>query len=153
MAELSLIARQYKFTHYITKNTIEGITQVDSLRSPEGGGNCINWILGHMLHTRDSLLESLGKQPVWNDEESKKMYDRGSTALTESAIVPELSLLIDMFDTSQPLLMEGIENLLLNPTEDNKLEWNVAFLNFHESYHCGQLAILRRMLGKESIIK
>jgi len=26
-------------------------------------------------------------------------------------------------------------------------------LVFHESYHCGQLGILRRLLGKDAIIK
>ena len=153
MSELILTARSYGITHRITKSTLEGITQEESLRPPTGGGNCINWIVGHILHTRDSLLESLGKSPVWNDDEAKKLYDRGSIPLTESMNATELSDLTEMFDISQPLLIEGIEHLNQHPTEDGKLEWSVVFLNFHESYHCGQLAILRRMLGKESIIK
>ncbi len=65
----------------------------------------------------------------------------------------DIATLLEIFDRTQPQLLEGIEYLEQHPTEDGKLEGTIAFLNFHESYHCGQLAILRRMLGKESIIK
>lgn len=153
MAGLTLISRNYSFTHRITKSTLEGVSQEESLRAPDGGGNCINWILGHMLLTRDSMLESMGKARLWTDTEARKIYERGSAPLTESGNATDIATLLEIFDRTQPQLLEGIEYLEQHPTEDGKLEGTIAFLNFHESYHCGQLAILRRMLGKESIIK
>ncbi|MFN8361867.1 MAG: DinB family protein [Candidatus Kapaibacterium sp.] len=153
MAGLTFIGKNYAFTHRITKSTLEGVSQEESLRAPEGGGNCINWILGHMLLTRDSMLESMGKARLWTDAEARKIYERGSAPLTESGNATDIATLLDIFDQTQAFLMEGIAYLEQHPTEDGKLEGTIGFLNFHESYHCGQLAILRRMLGKESIIK
>ena len=106
-----------------------------------------------MLLTRDSMLESMGKARLWTDTEVRKIYERGSAPLTESGNATDIATLLEVFDRTQPPLLEGIEYLEQHPTEDGKLEGTIAFLNFHESYHCGQIAILRRMLGKESIIK
>lgn len=153
MSGLTFISKNYSFTHRITKSTLDGVSHEESLRAPDGGGNCINWILGHMLLTRDSMLESMGMERLWTDTEARKIYERGSAPLTESGKATQLATILEVFDQSQSALQEGIEHLIEHPTVDGKLEDTIAFLNFHESYHCGQLAILRRMLGKESIIK
>ena len=153
MKPMQLIARNYTFTHRITNSTLDGITHEDSLTLPPNGGNSINWLVGHMLLSRDDVFERLGIERVWTDKEATSAYDRGSALLTDSGKAVELSTLLDMFNQTQPRLLEAIEHLNSEPTEDGKLEEAVAFYNFHESYHLGQIAILRRVLGKESVIK
>lgn len=153
MKPMSLIARNYTFTHRITNFTLDGISHEESLIHPPNGGNCINWIVGHILLSRDDVFERLGIERVWTDREATAAYDRGSTLLTDSGKAVELSVLLDLFNQTQPLLLEAMENLNKVPSEDGKMEESVAFYNFHEAYHLGQIAILRRFLGKESIIK
>lgn len=153
MKPMSLIARNYTFTHRITNSTLDGITHEDSLVHPPNGGNCINWLVGHMLLSRDDVFERLGIERVWTDKEASEVYDRGSALLTDNGKAVELSSLLELFNQTQPLLLEAMERLNAEPTEDGKMEEAVAFYNFHEAYHLGQIAILRRFLGKESIIK
>jgi len=153
MTAVSGISRNYTFTHRITNSTLEGISQEESLLPPPNGGNCINWIMGHILHTRDVILEQLGQQIVWTDSVAKTLYQRGAAPMAESGNAVELSVLLALFNQSQPRILDGIEQLGNAPTSDGKLEDSIAFFNFHESYHLGQLAILRRILGKDSIIK
>ncbi len=150
---MSLITRNYTFTHRITNSTLDGISHEDSLVHPPNGGNCINWLVGHMLLSRDDVFERLGIERVWTDSEATAVYDRGSALLTDSGKAVELHVLLDLFNQTQPRLLEAMENLNKMPSEDGKMEEAVAFYNFHEAYHLGQIAILRRILGKESIIK
>ncbi|MBS1537874.1 MAG: DinB family protein [Bacteroidetes bacterium] len=153
MTAVSGISRNFTFTHRITNSTLEGISQEESLLPPPNGGNCINWIMGHIVHTRDVILKQLGEQEVWTDSEAKALYERGSSPLTESGNALKLSVLLELYNQTQPRILEGIERLGNSPTSDGKLEDTIAFFNFHESYHLGQLAILRRILGKDSVIK
>jgi hypothetical protein len=153
MTAVSLIARNFTFTHRIVNSTLAGISQSESVEQPPNGGNCINWIMGHILLYRDKLIEQLGGYRVWKDDETTALYLRGSAPLTVSGNAIELSALLELFNQSQPRLLEGIERLGNAPSEDGKIEEQVAFYNFHESYHLGQLALLRRVLGKDSVIK
>ena len=49
-----------KMNNRVININLEGITQEESLLSPEPGGNCINWVLGHMLISRDDINKILG---------------------------------------------------------------------------------------------
>ena len=153
MTPVSLTARNFTFTHRLINGTLEGITHEESLFQPPNGGNSINWILGHIAFYRDVMLEKLGEKCVWTDTETTACYERGSKLLSESGKSVELSKLLEIYNNSQPILLAAIDRLGNSPTEDGKLEESIAFSNFHEAYHLGQISMLRRTLGKESIIK
>jgi hypothetical protein len=42
---------------------IEGITNEEALIFPNGEANCMNWVLGHLIHIRNPLLNILGEEP------------------------------------------------------------------------------------------
>ena len=44
------------------------------------------------------------------------------------------------------------DSRLDEPLEKDTLGWRLAFLQFHEAYHAGQLGLLRRLLGKDGAI-
>lgn len=53
---------------------LDGLTHEDSLVQPPSG-NCINWMLGHLLVHRHRMLETLGEPaPI---PEALMRYDRG----------------------------------------------------------------------------
>jgi hypothetical protein len=45
----------------IIKMQAEGLTNEDSLRQLPFHGNCLNWVLGHIVVSRDSVLETLDR--------------------------------------------------------------------------------------------
>jgi len=130
--------------HYAVTVNLEGISHEDSLISPKTGGNCINWILGHILYNRDFALKVAGQELIC-DERFRHLYSTGSK-LSETEKAVGLNELINKFNRSQELLIKGLSENDLKEDEE-KIEYLIG-LGFHEAYHAGQLGILRRILGK-----
>ena len=139
----------------VTVNT-EGLTHADSLTQPPGGGNCANWVLGHMVANRNVVMELLGEPAVW-DENQSALYRRGSKAIVcDSDALPFDEILQDYY-RAQAALMACLERKteedLGVPAGDSTVGEQLAFLQFHETYHAGQLGLLRRALGRPGAIE
>lgn len=66
--------RQLRMCHAVVKANVGEITHEESLKHP-AAGNCVNWVLGHLVATRSNFLLALGGEPVWGDADRKR-YDR-----------------------------------------------------------------------------
>jgi hypothetical protein len=139
----------YHFNHRVIHINVEGLTHEDSLKSPAEGGNSINWIIGHLLVTRDEINE-IGSLPKVCTEDMVNLYKRGTKPVTRENAV-KLDKLLEMLDESQKNLEEKIQTLDLK--NDEKKAKDLAFYSFHEAYHAGQTGLLRRIAGKEGAIK
>jgi hypothetical protein len=144
----------------ITQRQTEGITQAESLLRPPVAGNCMNWVLGHMLENRDTCLEYLGQPRLLSTAETAT-YQRGSAALEEHGAAVELSILVQKLAQSGEQLATVLQALPAGSLESEVLFYNnprslgglLAFLQWHETYHLGQLELLRQLVGKtEKII-
>ena len=124
---------------------MQGITHEESLKQINNS-NCINWIAGHIVFYRNSVLGLLGLPPIAG-EQYKPIYERGSkmTNTTKAEKVETLSMI---FNAAQPGIMEGISKIT-----DEQVLGKIAFAGFHEAYHIGQLGIVRKLIGKEGAIK
>lgn len=143
--------------HYAAKVNLEDITQEESLRQPASGGHCMNWVFGHIVASRNSIFELLDQPPVWTAEQVEP-YRRGTIYTPQPAGLRELLSIRDDFDRSQEILAAALQNLTVEQFErriDEKksLGQSLAFLQFHEGYHIGQLGLLRRIVGKDGVIK
>lgn len=137
-----------KSSHLVLNRNLNDITHEESMITPTGGGNSINWILGHILVSRDDIREMLGLDKLYGDE--MKMYHRGAEAVDPKELL-QLSSLMEMYNSGQKILEEKLKEVDLR---DNDEKYRmVTFLVFHESYHTGQTGILRRIVGKEGAIK
>ena len=135
---------------------LEGISHEDSLRMPEPAGNCLNWTVGHIVHSRNQLLKMIGCEPVWADDHGA-FYGRGGSMADPSAAFP-LDDLVRDFAKSGEILAEGIGGLTDDalgapvsagfPGKLDTLGEGIAFMQFHEAYHVGQAGLLRRLAGK-----
>ena len=155
------LLHQLGLTHGVANANLEGVTHEDSLVQPQPGGNCLNWILGHIVSARSSSLALFGKQPIWDDERGKP-YQRHGPALTDSGdAIPFGELLAD-FNRTQDMLVEGLaeiteetlaQNAPFSPTNnpDETFATLLAGLVFHEAYHVGQTGLARRIAGKDPL--
>ena len=139
----------------VLHRTLNGLTHEDSLIQPPVGGNCLNWVLGHVVATRGGLLSLLGEKPIWSDGD-EVLYKRGSKPIRDGSKAKSLEAILADYDRSQERLRAGISRLteaaMKEKRGEDTLGESLHFLHFHEAYHIGQMAILRRMAGKEGAI-
>jgi len=125
------------------------------LKTPEAGGNSMNWVLGHIVAVRNGALRNLGAEPPWTDAEAAP-YVRGSLPLNPKEALPFEKIRKD-FDLSQERLLAALQSLPVGVVEESVANpmptKNLAILHLHDAYHAGQLGILRRTLGKPGAIK
>jgi uncharacterized damage-inducible protein DinB len=150
---------QIGFQRYALRRNIEGITHEESVRSPSPGGNCINWVVGHLVLTRQAWLTSLLGMAPAVDPEQKTRYRRGASPLVDGTLAMPWEELVAAFERSQAPLIEGMSRLgaqrlgekaPFSPGNDpdETIGSLVAKLCFHEGYHIGQTGVLRRLLGR-----
>ena len=137
-----------KSSHMVLNHNLKDITHEESLVTPAQGGNSINWILGHIIISRDDIRELIGLDKLYGDE--MKMYHRGAKGVNQSELL-DFSKLLDMYNEGQKMIEDKLKEIDLR--DDNEKYRMVTFLAFHESYHTGQTGILRRIIGKEGAIK
>jgi len=138
---------QFEANHMLVNKNLSGISHAESLVFPQEASNPMNWILGHLVFSRNLLLQSFGEKPLW---ENFKVYDRGGNAKDTKEGFLDFEELKSLFNESQNRLMPLLEKFNSLTEKEQK---DVTFLMLHEIYHCGQLGYMRRLLGKEGVIK
>ncbi len=154
-----VIAAQLQYTDYVIRHNADGVTDDEALVQPDPGGNCFNWIVGHILSTRHGFLAVLDQEMVW-DEDTRNRYRRSSDPVSGAGngVIPLSQMLADLV-VLQERTVAGLASL-----DDATLAEKAAFspgnnpnetvgsllviLAFHESYHAGQTGILRKLIGK-----
>jgi uncharacterized damage-inducible protein DinB len=152
----------FHYNHYVLKIDTEGLSHEETLRQPAPGGNCLNWVLGHVLANRNTVLRALGEEPIWSAETAEP-YERGSAPLTDGSKAVLLERMLADLDASQERIQGALkdmspERLAQAPPagttkdEDDTVETLLTVLAFHEAYHAGQTGLLRRLVGKPGAI-
>jgi len=145
----------------ILQSQMEGLTQKESLIQPQPGGNCLNWVLGHLAVNLVEIIEVLeGELPEVLPELNRYRIGTEPIRGEEEGVLPLKDLI-----TSYALLTNHIIDRLGQMSDDDFDEeidfWQgksrrgyVAFFYFfHNTYHLGQLEFLRNLAGKtEKII-
>ncbi len=154
------LQKNYDFSFRVLLKNLDGIDHEDSLVIPGKSGNCINWILNHVLDTRKGVLRLAGADFSEKFAALPK-FDAYKPFNAEEAV--ELEDLKELFQESQDALMAALDKLegdrldKKGPSDifgpDTTLGQMLMLLNYHESYHTGQVGLLRRILGKEGVIK
>ena len=149
------LTRLFTVNHYALHKNLDGVTPEEALEQPVAG-NCLNWIVGHIVANRNHVLTLLGRDPYWPPEAVER-YKRGSAPVTGPDGALPLDRLVSDFDRSQELILAGLaaatEADLDQKRGDDTVGGSISFLHFHEAYHIGQTAILRRLVGKEGAIR
>jgi uncharacterized damage-inducible protein DinB len=159
------LAASFSISQQIILGNVLDIDHEESLKQPQAEGNCLNWIAGHILASRASILEVLGEKPFLSEEEEKP-YRRGTAPLKPGDNCAEFDKLRAGLMQSGGIIVSKLKSLdddfidaeidpkeVPIPTEEPTRDGLLTFLLYHEAYHVGQLGLGRRLLAKAGAIK
>ena len=163
LSEIEVFRSNARTTHKVVRLNVEGLTQQDSLIQPAPAGNCLNWVMGHLVYVYDQLLPLLGQKPV-AEPDAVKRYARGTAPLTNPSGALQLDDLMRSWDEASKRIDAGLTSLTLHALDahvsfspsnnpEETLRSLLATVFFHQAYHAGQTGILRRIAGKDGAIR
>jgi uncharacterized damage-inducible protein DinB len=149
----NLLLNQFQASHSVLHRNLEGIRHEESLKAPRDGGNSLNWVLGHLVSTRNLVLDLLDQPSVLTPEQAVAYRGNGGDA----SRFLRLEDLKAALNRTQETINSGFQKLssdaMKAPAYGSTVGEMLAVLAFHEAYHGGQIGIIRRSLGYEGVIK
>ena len=147
----------------VLRVNVDGITHEESLIQPQPGGNCLNFIVGHLVCVYNNALPLLGQQPVLPADRIGR-YDRGSQPMTDSGEAMDFGELLKAWREATKRFDAGLADLSQEDLDrkapfspgnnpDETVGSLLGFVSFHQAYHVGQTALSRRLIGKPGAIK
>jgi uncharacterized damage-inducible protein DinB len=157
MHNLEVLANIYKRNDWVLTRQAQDLSHADSLLQPEPRGNCLNYILGHILVGRDRVAGFLGLEPLLSEVEKARYDTDGEPVTGDEEGVVELSRLMEMLTESTARIGEALK--ALDPKELEREEtlgespgtlgsW-IEFFGWHDTYHVGQTEYLRQLAGMD----
>ena len=156
MIPISDLKRMLKIENNLIHEQTRDLNQLETLIQPQPSGNCMNWVLGHLLDNQINLLTMLeGASPV--EPANLERYRRESDPIrADGEGVLGLEQLLAghdaVFAAIGARLDEMNEVAFEREIEQGgrrlTLGWRVFFLHFHYTFHLGQLELLRQVAGK-----
>jgi len=143
----------YELTRRGFERTLAGITDADALLAPVPGINPVNWLVGHTLLYRDRIHAVLGLDPAWLENlGTSDLYRSGVSPSAVELSVP-LTTLRAALECSQDTVVTKLahlaaEDLAAAATPTRTVAEQLALFGAHDMYHLGQIAMVRRLLGK-----
>lgn len=159
MSQKSALETIFKTNHWVVKAQSEGITHEESLMTAPFFANSFNWIVGHLVISRGGILKLLNAEPVLSLKEYGDTYSRGSSPLVDSTKALPIAELLAAYDETQERILSALDAVdeaylaqPIKPEDETTIGGRVSFLAWHDSYHAGQLEILRQLTGKNDVI-
>ena len=149
------LAKAFARNTNIIKSQANDLTHADSLIQPPFHGNCLNWVLGHLVANHDDILEMLGEPRLY--EGRLERYKRESEPMTqEDKGTIRFEELLEWFESGQVKISERLEQAddaaldreVISGERKSTVAQRVFFYYFHETYHVGQTELLRQLAGK-----
>jgi uncharacterized damage-inducible protein DinB len=163
IGEVRSFRYQAQLVHQVVRRNVEDITHEESLVQPEPGGNCLNWILGHLVWAYAGALPLVRQTPML-DQSRLSQYARGGPPLTDPSQAVNFNELLAGWDEATRRMDAGLAGFpteILNHPAPGSPTGNpnetigslLATVMFHQAYHVGQTAVLRRLIGRPGAIK
>jgi len=150
---LAPLAASFEMNTKLLRNCFDGVDDALAAKRPGDRSNNIVFLACHLVHARYHLAGLLGshvKNPL------EPMLD-GVNSVDELKTPPKLDDLLGWWDEAGAALtrrLAVLSNAELDgaahrefPIGDPTLLGAIAFLVQHESFHIGQIAFLRKLLG------
>jgi hypothetical protein len=146
------LSQSYGSTHWLIGKLVDGLSNDDSLVQPPFEANCLNWVLGHILAGRNEALSYLAAEPIWDEAEAAR-YKTGSPPITRADQALPFERLLNDFEESQRRLVAALEDTSAEQLAtvvdtrfgERPVGQHIDGLHWHETYHTGQLEILRAL--------
>ncbi|MHC4428694.1 MAG: DinB family protein [Planctomycetota bacterium] len=157
-----LLRYNISLTHHITKQYLSDMTEEEMLVRAVPGSNHLAWQLGHLIVSERSLLEAIGAAvPDLPDGFAKKhgKENIGSDDPGDFLTKAEYFALMEQMHKAAEAAIDETDEAGLDVPSPEKLRsffptvGSVLFMaGSHEMMHAGQIAAIRRKLGKPIVI-
>lgn len=159
MTGKDLLKAQYHFFYFTVKANLTDMGPEESLAQPSPGGNCANWILGHLLGAHNAAMDLVDEAPAWDNP---ALGELGAGPITGPDEALDWETLVRTFEESEGRFMAALDGM-----DDERLDdegftdpfGNEAtrgellnLLAVHGNYHAGQLGLARRIAGLPGVI-
>ena len=157
-SQIAPSVHQYGVSTSLFEMALEGLSEEELLQSVGDDSNPMIWLVGHLASARSSLLNLLGhKHEVpWGG-----LFARGATVDNAGQYPPMDQMLAIWKETTAALIarFEALSDEQLSaesprsfPVPDKTIRGAIGFMAYHEAYHVGQMAYLRKWLGKGALV-
>jgi uncharacterized damage-inducible protein DinB len=157
MSQTRLLSRLFEMNYEALFRNLEGITHEESLVQPVPAGNTINWILGHILATRNRLHQLLGLEEAWSSDIAHRYTGLDGAGWTPASAVDLRTIAAELARSQQQVMAAfddmSVQTLTRRANDGRTLAEVLGFFHFHEAYHTGQIALVRRIVGRPGVIK
>ena len=139
-------------------NALENISDEESGIKYANNLNPIKWVAGHLTDARMTIFSLVSDKP--SNELYKRLFGKGASNIIdktyptiETVITDWLSISVDL----KHILKKSSEKKLLSKPPfqasipDETLLGLVAYFVIHESFHIGQISVLRKLIGKQTM--
>jgi len=139
----------------IAKSQTKGLTHADSVLQPPFHGNCLNWVLGHIVENRNLVLQQLGQPPILTEAQGKRYWYGSEPVCADGPDIPKLEMLMALLEQSQKTIDAALGRITAEELAREvksflgsvTLGYFLFFLYWHETYHLGQTELLRQLAG------
>lgn len=158
---LSPLIVQYDLHHKLFNNVLDGFTDEETNRRLEGyqAVNHVKYIAGHLLNSQYGLSTIAGLNP---DVKWDELFGvMGQSQAKDNFPYPHIDEIKSEWNGLHEPARAGLMDLSPDyltkkpPSPFDKVSESIgdlwAFINHHQAYHIGQIGILRRGFGKESM--
>ncbi len=157
LATVAPLVETFKVNNWLFETTFKDMTEDDLLVRPDGKGNSIQFIAGHVAASRFVLANTLGvpDECPWSEP-----FARGA-AVKDAAEYPSIAEIRQVWGEISEKLMKRLGELTEEdiakkspdsyPVSDDTICGVIAFLSLHESFHMGQFSYVRRFLGYDGL--
>ncbi|MGB7337317.1 MAG: DinB family protein [Phototrophicaceae bacterium] len=154
----------FALNHWVIEKQLDGISHDDSMIMPPFRANCLNWVTGHIVEHRDWMLRALDQTTLMPAREVD-LYRRGSDTMQAEDEVVLFQQLCHYLQQSKSAVISGLQavstdflqeipttGILMASHKDKTRFDRLQGLLWHETYHVGQLELLRQLTGKNDAI-
>lgn len=160
--KIEVFRHQMGAINYTMQANLAGISHEQSLIQPQPAGNCLNWVLGHLLTVQAAAVELLGQERVI-DRALIERYERASEPLEDAAealpfedLLAAWSLAAERVDAGlaafDPRRLDDPAPFSPGNDPDETIGSLLSVTCFHQGYHAGQTGLLRRLVGEDNAI-
>lgn len=151
MVPAAQLASTFRSNHMLATRHLEGLDEAEALLTPAFRANSLNWLLGHLVNGRVEALRYLGHIFLWSAGESER-YRTGSDPIGVDGALA-LNDLLDRFNRTQATLDTAFGEIseanlqeVVETRFGDRPRWqHLAGLGWHETYHVGQMELLRQL--------
>jgi len=148
----------YRANNMLLFNAVKDVKEQHIGVRPDDKANSILWIAGHLTASRFFVMSMAGhdEKCAWGE------LFGGEIKPGDEDKYPAMSEITDTWNKISKTLLNTLTNATDEalkgkppfdfPVEDKTNLGGLAFMPLHESYHVGQLAYIRRLLGYNQLV-